>query len=76
MDSRDQVILAGRLNAALLAAGLEIVSQKREGGRMTIVEAEPVSVVGWLFRGNFLLRETGSTVLPHRLRLLAIGGEE
>jgi hypothetical protein len=43
---------------------------------MTIVEAEPVSVVGWLFRGNFLLRETGSTVLPHRLRLLAIGGEE
>jgi hypothetical protein len=65
VNSRDQVILAGRLNAALLAAGLVVTHNQRvPGGRSVRVPAELVDVVGWLARGDYWIEESGSTVLP------------
>ena len=77
MTAADQVRLAGRLTAALLNGDLEIVVHRQKNGQAYYPPAELVDVVGYLARGGFFLRETGSTVLPTpRPRLLAIGGDE
>jgi hypothetical protein len=78
MDARTQVILAGKLWTALDAAGLEIVVHRQRNGQAYYPPAELVDVVGWMASRGFFLREVeaGSTVLPPRPRLLAIGGDE
>jgi len=77
MNAAQQVRLAGRLNAALLAAGLVVTHNRRvPGGRTARVPAELVDVVGWLAKGDYWIEEAGSPVPAPRPRLLAIGGDE
>ena len=58
MTAADQVRLAGRLNAALLAAGLTVTrNQRLAGGRTERVSAELVDVVGWLAQGDYWIEE-------------------
>lgn len=65
MNAADQVVLAGRLNAALLRAGLVVTHNQRvAGGRSERVPAELVDVVGWLAKGDYWIEAAGSTVLP------------
>ena len=45
MDSRDQVVLAGRLNAALLAAGLEVARLKQRSGHTYYMTAAHLDVL-------------------------------
>ena len=74
MNAAEQVILAGKLNAALLAAGLTVTHNQRvPGGRSVRVAAELVDVVGWLAKGDYWIEDVGSTVLPDpQPRLLSL----
>jgi hypothetical protein len=76
VNARDQVRLAGKLWMALNAAGLEVVVHRQRNGQAYYPPAELVDVVGYLAGRGYFLRASGSTVLPPRPRLLAIGGDE
>ena len=76
MDSRDQVVLAGRLNAALLAAGLEVAHIKQRNGHVYYETAEPVNVIGALYRAGYVLRDINASEPPARPpRLIQFPGE-
>ena len=76
MDSRDQVILAGKLNAALLAAGWEVAHIKQRDGHVYYETAETVNVIGALYRAGYVLRETEQSAPPARPpRLIVFPGE-
>ena len=66
MNSADQVILAGRLNAALLAAGLEVAHIKQRNGHVYYETAEPVNVIGALYRAGYVLRDINAAEAPTR----------
>ena len=66
MDSREQVILAGKLGAALLAAGWEVAHIKQRSGHVYYETAEMVNVIGALYRAGYVLRETDASAPPAR----------
>jgi len=64
MNAADQVILAGKLRAALHAAGLRFESQRREGSKMGRIESEYVDLIGWATKGNYWLVEVSEDATP------------
>ena len=66
MNAADQVILAGELHAALLAAGWEVAHIKQRSGHVYYETAEMVNAIGALYRAGYVLRETDASAPPAR----------
>ena len=66
MDANAQVVLAGRLGAALLAAGLRIRRHKQRDGHSYFEVAEMVNVVGCIYHGGYVIEDLNATEAPTR----------
>jgi len=78
MDAGDERHLADRLERALRTAGLELVSAHfTAANRKEVRAANLVSAIGWLFKGNYVLREAGAATPPSQpARLIAFPGRD
>ena len=55
MNAQDQLVLAQAFAEALRAAGWEIAEQKQRDGRSYCPPADPVAVLGAIYRARFVM---------------------
>jgi hypothetical protein len=66
VNSAEQVVIAGKVGAAFMAARLEVARLKQHSGRAYYPPAEMVDVVRALYRAGFVVREIDAESPPTR----------